>query len=528
MVTRWSRSPHRGHRVTLSRSGALSSPEERRAVETLAEQIRTGEAAHADFAPVERVLKSMPTEDPNRNFVAALAAQAYGQRLTIGADRADGERALRLMRTVNTDSGDRATSFAYERGRIAWEIGRRLSDPALIDEAFGFYGKALEGAPKRRFKSRTEQKRLLLDNLMDCASYYEGLGEDWLKGTASGPVKAFIVNLPLDTVPVGESCVGPVAKSGESYGPPFYFEILGLRAAARFRRAGAPSMDPSLPRRNSRGRELDGFHMIGHQTQLKNSTDLVALTLAVPGLGTEPLETLRNLAPDLHKWGERFSRWLDVLSDPPPPDGASIRVPYIYAYRDVNDDDFIPLPASEPGSLWLTEHRAARVLTRAEIAAALWRLGDVPVPVAVEMYRLSQHSLADDELRRAVIEAGTAAEAALGALYDLAATSEPRKPTWTLGTLVSKASKVPGLLPDGLDQERLVRELVRPRNDAVHRSTVTRNAVQDACKAAEAIVDALLPVTTSDPWGMASRLADIGQHLTEFRTPVVEVFGAAE
>lgn len=101
------------------------------------------------------------------------------------------------------------------------------------------------------------------------------------------------------------------------------------------------------------------------------------------------------------------------------------------------------------------------------------------------------------EFRLAVIELGSAAELSLWAVYDSQTkrSTEKERSTWTLGTLTHKV-----YANDEATRDELLRVLVAPRNDAIHRADpLTRSIALEAFSRVRDLIsaelDELLPQT---------------------------------
>ena len=185
---------------------------------------------------------------------------------------------------------------------------------------------------------------------------------------------------------------------------------------------------------------------------------------------------------------ERVSMWIADAEDGREPGFTSLHIPHIRGY------------CGEP-------------LTKEQLTRCMSLTGEAQrPPEAWLLLRDARSLLRSDEYRRAVLDAGTAAELALTAMLDkyLSATSSPdaadalMDSTKMLGPLRGLVKKLlPGALPDKFQSR-----VIDPRNDAAHG---VRLITKDVAEAAI--------TTTSELLNTAHPLSDFGLSVSQSATP---------
>lgn len=493
-------------------AGHLLAPEHRKVVE------RAQDAANARTvdAPLLHELRaidaSMPAGDPDAGALRMVFAQAATAHFETTLDPGDADTALDIARTV-PDHADTLPAWlaTYERGRTAYQVGKRLRDVPLLEEAVHFYRLAtthLSLLDRRRYtlwRYRREAEAVRRDATTEARAQVFNQG-----------LIAAILTIALDAFPAAadtrheRGLRGQLSRSPER----IYCQPLDLAAEATFRWSG--DLTPMLKRQgqiNERGRVSSGLmHILAPDT----STLVNQMTLTVWTGTNDPDEArqiMREKAPELYEWAERVSQWADIITGRLPTFGHRSVTRYLYGDLAIPNGgtETLTLNADEPGIMWHLVLEHGKDVSRYELSYILNRLTHHEVPIAVEMLQKAQHSRLADQARQAVIEAGTAAEAALSVLYDADPTTPPRdrkERSWTLGTLVAKAHKA-GILPVGDTEEVLKRELVQPRNDAVHRGHATRAQAVDAIEAARRIVNQTFNTGTRDVVAIDCRMRQL-------------------
>jgi hypothetical protein len=189
-------------------------------------------------------------------------------------------------------------------------------------------------------------------------------------------------------------------------------------------------------------------------------------------------------------WFESFSHWLWVLTsqslDPVNPDPKVIhrRSTNIVVTASARGQCSIPASGSPTirANLNITGPTAERLVNGAVLDFAVQAAGKRP-PLTFELLASSRMAARRNDYRRALIDAGTAAEAALSAKLGL-----PPNHKLTLGNLVKEAQRHKLAIP-----RDTMASLVEPRNKAVHRGVVPGGIVDRALDVAEDLVALVKP-----------------------------------
>lgn len=260
----------------------------------------------------------------------------------------------------------------------------------------------------------------------------------------------------------------------------------------------------SLTRPSSAPPAFDQFledKIWGLQTEGRKYADVAAVLLAFPAtidlqvpLSTIQIrgDSLRPILAEVSTWFDSFVKWLWVVTaqalDPRNPDPKVLhrRSNDVLVAASLRAEFSQPAEArpDRPIRLSLAKQSAERVVSRQAIDFVVDRAATEPPPIMWEMLASARMAERREDARRALIDAGTASEAALALLLGLTPNHQ-----FTLGGLVAEAERrlidVPSDLRDAL---------VRPRNDAVHRGTGTPGLVERALEIAEALVSKADPL----------------------------------
>lgn len=187
-------------------------------------------------------------------------------------------------------------------------------------------------------------------------------------------------------------------------------------------------------------------------------------------------EDLTNLGQEIHAWLDSFITWIWGMTsqslDKNHPDPKMIHRNSTNMLQVVTGTDRSSHPAiassSDPIIIDFDGHPCSeRAVNRDVVAIAAARADNTP-PAIIELLASARMFCRRGDRRRAIIDAGAAAEAALTRLSSSPSGRE------TLGMLVNNSSIVPA---DAMNN------LVNPRNDAVHRNIappfdVTNRAIE--------------------------------------------------
>lgn len=468
--------------LKITKTGLLSDPENLALLTHAHEEIKAGNASQ-DLTGLSALVAEMEsTQDSDLSVSRAVLAQCTVERFKELEDDQDQKDALRLTRASYEDESIPKQDRARERGRCAYEIGRRIDDPLLLEEGAHFYEEAKSLSPfgmgDYRKLSRYAHECLDVSTQITQAKIA-------IAANAHPETTHVVVQSPIQGASVDPNCWR--GKSPRQRAPvPFATEVFGRPAFVLFSRTPPQEVHSPEPERDARGRLRAG--MI-RRVELIDASQISMMSVSfwLEGDEAHAHGALAEIASDLHAWGERVDRWIDVVGTGLPGNHASHLTRYIYAT--IGNGGLTPIIADEPGMTRMITATVPTRLSRYDLSFVLNRLSRHNVPLCVEFLRLAQQSLIADDARNSVVEAGTAAESALALHYDHLLGPERRETRWTLGALIQEVSKIPGGLPPGETQASLQSSLVKTRNDAVHRASVTRKSAVDALDACERIVD---------------------------------------
>lgn len=501
--------------LELSLDGALSDANSLDVLQRANAEMQAGEFGSDTIDALSALHESMDAADPDVLAARYILAQCHVLRFKSSLNLGDATRALDLIRRCG--GGEQLSEYAlhYERGRFAYEIGRRTLHSSLMDEADTYYRLALEAAPSDR-----KSKRRLVKQINECQAVRERIVvEEAARGVVGAPNYTLVsFEIALESFPVEPECWQsrrlPLKRLGL-----FGAEVLGNRATVALLRTPKRDLRAKLKpsTRDARGKMPTGAYM-GFRGEDMSQVDQMSVAIACPSTPQDAKKFMSDNAPDFHAWGERVSRWADTLTGKLPFEGVWGTQRYIYGNLYGKRVENLTLNADEPGVTHTFSIGDQRRLSRYDLSLLLNVLSRYPIPISVELLRMAQHSLHMDDPRRAVIEAGTAAESALGVLLaELSGT--PSDPRATLGTLVGQVSKLKNGLPVGENQNSLEVSLVKPRNDAVHRAVVSRQTAKLAVEASEKIVEHLLGYSDGDILQLCKRLDALSPWLDEYKPP---------
>lgn len=225
------------------------------------------------------------------------------------------------------------------------------------------------------------------------------------------------------------------------------------------------------------------------------SIEINAILVAVPGRAELSFDLPGNqvggqgvqaVLEEIRVWFESFCNWLWVLTaqalDPSNPDPKVLHRRSSNVIFAASSSERFSLPASESPRLTsrLDGHgpTSERLVDRRVLALAVSRAGTSTPPITWELLASARMAGRRGDARRALIDAGTAAEGALSKVLSL--TPNHQLP---LGGLVTKALgrniSVPSDAPAAL---------VKPRNDAIHRGHLSGINVGRGIEIAEELI----------------------------------------
>lgn len=185
---------------------------------------------------------------------------------------------------------------------------------------------------------------------------------------------------------------------------------------------------------------------------------------------------IRKTVQTVSEWFDSFSQWIWVLTsqslNPMNPDPKVVYRRSRNIFITASSEGKSSLPSSVSPTLRATVcfegPSCERLVNEAVLDMALQQSGNRP-PLIFELLASARMATRRGDKRRALVDAGTAAEAALARAMRLSPSHE-----FTLGELVYEAQNW------GLDiPADTIEALVEPRNDAVHRGRVATTANVD-------------------------------------------------
>jgi hypothetical protein len=458
----------------------------------------------------------MDESDADRPLVALGVAQLLWMIALEDQTPENALVALRLARDAsNLTPSSPGFVFQYERARIAFELGRRLAAPVLLEEAVTYYGLAAEHA-----QSKAESRQLKRQQAEADRGGRELIAHAMWPGRGETNTTLHL-EFAIESTPAHSDCWTP-----QPFGKKAFFKRTFLVALFEYpmvvdlRRTPRSETKFQLPTsRTTRGREITGAVM-GFGSADPDQVDQLSLVMALPMAAVDAEQYARRVAHDIYEWGERVNRWLDLLSQKSPFAGSWGVTRYLYGHLEsAGTCQPLTLNADEVGITHeLTVPSAVR-MTRFHISAVLNDLAAHPIPVAIELIRSAQHALLSHEPREAIIAAGTAAESALAIIFDSRPTTRPRDPKWTLGALVREVSRLSGCLPAGETQATIEAHLVAPRNAAVHQAVVNRRTANEAVNVSLRIVNHVFAFENGDPTRVGLRLRELAPLIRAYAAP---------
>ena len=206
------------------------------------------------------------------------------------------------------------------------------------------------------------------------------------------------------------------------------------------------------------------------------------------GLGSPDSDEIKNLFNSVDEWFERLTTWIGVVVDQDThhrePLG-SISVPgQGLTIRAVLSDGRVSLPRSSNEATIFTRHNELVNLTTLRAIVKRTNAADLPTDAWL-LLRDGYIDLRRGRLRKAVIDAGSAAESAMAMWSRANQVHLPAKPT--LGWFVSNAGAP---IPATTNQN-----LVVPRNDAIHNNiSPSQSQAWQAVALAKQILETLHPL----------------------------------
>lgn len=457
----------------LASADALKVLHESEARIQAATQVRVGEVERVGIAASEAALRDLRTragaEDANVDLIAWTLAQLLLVKFKDSLDPAHGQECVALLQTCHGDWID-TPSRLYEVARANYEVGRRIDDLVMVERAAALYDSAAERG--RRMSPRTRRTRKNADEARDVALNLR------IQRVVPNevPVTPVIVPVPMISIALGNDCVHTPKRRSKSDCNYFHASAAGRAFLVRF----VPSddddaLDPlfSTPRDvEHRGRSVMG--RVQYAITLHGQRSNVAmLEFAFPGDAAAAEQFIKDNFDAVEGWGLRFSRWFDIVYPQEPVHGVtnvtrSLHV-RVGAGRSAKTATVL---APDAQSHVMVNTIALDRPTRVDVQRVIDELADLEVPVALDFIRRARATMAAGDLLRALMECGTAAEAAIAAQYDWLAPTL-HGPRWTLGTLIVEAAKIKGVLPSEVPKEAFSADLVQVRNRAVHSGHTT-------------------------------------------------------
>lgn len=277
--------------------------------------------------------------------------------------------------------------------------------------------------------------------------------------------------------------------------------------------SGSLALAPPLSAGTGFGSGLQNGWGIEHDRTLV--IEIYAVLVAVPTTATIsfPLSSnqiggkdVQRILEQVSEWFDAFCHWLWVVSaqplDPSSPDPKVLHRESNVIYFAASRANTFSLPASgsAPLVVRLDQDSAVseRLINQCVLDRALKDGVFSPPPFSWELLSSARLAGRRGDKRRALADAGTAAEAALNDLLSLPPTHK-----MTLGELVTEAQKRNVPLPSDT-----MSALVRYRNDAVHRGTSC--SFDQLCRAIE-IAEELLALQQQPRFIRASTLRAVNR-----------------
>jgi hypothetical protein len=478
-----------------SRGGVLASADALKVLQEAetrihaASQARIGEVERDAIAASEAALRDLRTragaEDPNVNLIAWTLAQLLLVKFKDSLDPAHGQESLALLQTCHGDWID-TPSRLYEVARAQYEVGRRLDDLVLVEMAAALYGAAAERG--RRVSLRTRRTRKNAAEARDVARNLR-----IRRVIPSGvPVTPVIVSVPMISIALDNDCVHAPTRRGKSDPCYFHASAAGRGFLVRFVPSDdGDALDPlfSAPRDvEHRGRSV--MSRVQYAIALHGQRSNIAmLEFAIPGDAAAAEQFIRDNFDAVEGWGLRFSKWFDIVYPQEPVHGVTNVTRSLNARVGAGRSaKTATVLAPDAQSHVIVNTIALDRPTRVDVQRVIDELADLEVPVALDFIRRARATMAAGDLLRALMECGTAAEAAIAAQYDWLAPT-PHGTRWTLGTLIVEAAKINGVLPSEVPKEEFTADLVQVRNRAVHSGHTTPSRAERALDLAEQIVN---------------------------------------
>jgi hypothetical protein len=254
------------------------------------------------------------------------------------------------------------------------------------------------------------------------------------------------------------------------------------------------ALQPPNSAPDSLGLYLEGKYW-GLTRERGTEVELEAVRIAVPiraRLGFPLAEnqiggdTVRRLLEAVLEWYDSLIHWIWVVTaqslDPTNPDPKVVNRRSRNIVLAARAGDVMSFPTSGEASMTIVvdlgSPKSERLVNRRVLDYIVPRVGNGTPPLMWELLASARMAARRGDVRRALIDAGTAAESALSVLAPPAPKARP-----TLGTQVKDAPKKGIVLPS--DTWTV---LVEPRNHAIHRGQWSPGGVDRALEIAEDIV----------------------------------------
>ncbi|MCF6379310.1 hypothetical protein L2K70_16990 [Nocardioides KLBMP 9356] len=432
-------------------------------------------------------------EDPNAELMAWVHAQLLLIRFKNTLDPVDGRESVQLFRMCS--GGWIAEQFRlYEVARAHYEVGKRLQDIAMIETAAASYVASAEHANRfSRFSRRTGK------NATEAREVARALRARRVvpAGTAVTPVTLAV---PMITLSLENDCVHMSRRWRSDEPNHFDTSIAGRACLIRFIVSDESHLDRLFsppPDVEHRGRGAFGPMQFAVAIRGQQS-NVAVLEFAFPDDGEGAKAFFEENFEAVQGWGARFSKWFDVVYPQGPLHGVTnvtrnLQV-QVGAGRGMRS---VRVLAPDAKSHVLLNSVDLDRCDRVHLQQVIDELAHLDIPIALDFIRRARATMSAGDLLRALMECGTAAEAALAAQYDYLATSS-HGPRWTLGRLIIEAEKIPGALPPGVPRAVFSADLVQVRNRAIHSGHTDEDQAEGALELAELIVEHVYALDLED------------------------------
>jgi hypothetical protein len=433
---------------------------------------------------LRRLSSDAGTNDPNSELIAWTLGQLLLSAFKESLKPDVGREAVRLLSQRDGDWIDQPFRL-YELARAHYEVGRRLEDLVLLERAAAFYRAAAEnGRPwslwARRTRKNAEEAQVVAQHLMTRKLAPHGR-----------PAVPALVMVPMISMTFEHDCVEVRNRLGKSQPNYFHAVVADADCLVRFLPSNEDFRDPLLSPPadpEHRGRSVLGPVQFAITLSGQRS-NIAVLEFRLPGTAPEAEQFFRENFDAVEQWGIRLSKWLDVLF-PQAPLGGVTNVTQCLNVQvgGRRSRQVLRVVAPDAKSHVVLNSLGLDRPGRADVQLVISELSMIEMPLALDFIRRARATMSAGDVLRALMECGTAAEAALAAQYDLLSPTL-HEARWTLGTLVRMTSKLAGALPASLTQHQLDVGLVQVRNRAVHSGRAALDEAERALELAESVVD---------------------------------------